>query len=305
MLLRIGLGAPGKVLVRPFITKLYWAAMRGARFHRKTVGRWPKPRRSLVAAEPRLANRPPTARPRRHEKAVPARVRPPLPRLRPAGPAPMPRALRDAALRRRHRRLGLVEGLTTEVGQRLAGTEAEARARDWAVRRLTALGFAQRPRRAVRHAGLGARRGAGRDRLALPAAAGGDRARQQRRDAGARHRGRGGRLRQRRRARRRRPTRRCAARSSSSTTHARRPRTAPATASSARRGGRARRSPAARARSAIVVRSIGTDYHRNPHTGVQSFAEGVAADPGRRAVHPRRRAAPAHPARAAGRCGCG
>jgi carboxypeptidase Q len=35
----------------------------------------------------------------------------------------------------------IVEGLTTEVGQRLAGTEAEARARDWAVRRLKALGF--------------------------------------------------------------------------------------------------------------------------------------------------------------------
>jgi hypothetical protein len=36
----------------------------------------------------------------------------------------------------------IVEGLTTEVGQRLAGTEAEARARDWAVQRLKGLGFA-------------------------------------------------------------------------------------------------------------------------------------------------------------------
>jgi carboxypeptidase Q len=35
----------------------------------------------------------------------------------------------------------IVEGLTTEVGQRLAGTEAEARARSWAVTRLKALGF--------------------------------------------------------------------------------------------------------------------------------------------------------------------
>jgi hypothetical protein len=35
----------------------------------------------------------------------------------------------------------IVEGLTTEVGQRQAGTEAEARARDWAVKRLKALGF--------------------------------------------------------------------------------------------------------------------------------------------------------------------
>jgi len=36
----------------------------------------------------------------------------------------------------------IVEGLTTDVGQRLAGTDAEARAREWAVRRLKALGFA-------------------------------------------------------------------------------------------------------------------------------------------------------------------
>ncbi|MBN2972089.1 M20/M25/M40 family metallo-hydrolase [Roseomonas aeriglobus] len=35
----------------------------------------------------------------------------------------------------------ITEGLTTEVGPRLAGTEAEARARDWAVKKLTALGF--------------------------------------------------------------------------------------------------------------------------------------------------------------------
>jgi hypothetical protein len=30
-----------------------------------------------------------------------------------------------------------------------------------------------------------------------------------------------------------------------------------------------------RGAAAILVRSIGTDYHRNPHTGVQNFAEGV------------------------------
>ena len=35
----------------------------------------------------------------------------------------------------------IVEGLTTEVGQRLAATEAEARARTWAVAKLKALGF--------------------------------------------------------------------------------------------------------------------------------------------------------------------
>jgi carboxypeptidase Q len=51
-------------------------------------------------------------------------------------------ALRDAALQGDTIAWDLLEGLTTEVGQRQAGTEAEARAREWAVRRLTALGFA-------------------------------------------------------------------------------------------------------------------------------------------------------------------
>src|SRR6185295_16652994 len=49
--------------------------------------------------------------------------------------------LRDHALESDHYAWDIVEGLTTEVGQRLAGTEAEARARDWAVKTLTALGF--------------------------------------------------------------------------------------------------------------------------------------------------------------------
>ncbi len=35
----------------------------------------------------------------------------------------------------------IVEGLTTEVGPRQAGTEAEARARNWSVKKLNALGF--------------------------------------------------------------------------------------------------------------------------------------------------------------------
>src|SRR5947209_11168756 len=51
-------------------------------------------------------------------------------------------ALRDDALANDHYAWDVVEGLTTEVGQRLAATEAEARARDWAVRRLRAMGFA-------------------------------------------------------------------------------------------------------------------------------------------------------------------
>jgi predicted NodU family carbamoyl transferase len=35
----------------------------------------------------------------------------------------------------------IIESLTTEVGQRLAGTEAEARARDWGVAKFKQLGF--------------------------------------------------------------------------------------------------------------------------------------------------------------------
>ncbi|MEO7365056.1 MAG: M28 family peptidase [Sphingomicrobium sp.] len=49
--------------------------------------------------------------------------------------------IRDAALAD-HYAWDIVEGLTTEVGQRMGGTEAEARARAWAVARLTAMGFA-------------------------------------------------------------------------------------------------------------------------------------------------------------------
>jgi carboxypeptidase Q len=51
-------------------------------------------------------------------------------------------ALRDDALANDHYAWDIVEGLTTEVGQRLAATEAEARARQWAVVRLKAMGFA-------------------------------------------------------------------------------------------------------------------------------------------------------------------
>jgi hypothetical protein len=49
--------------------------------------------------------------------------------------------LRDSALKDDYA-WDITEGLTTEVGQRLAGTEAEARARAWAVAKLKAMGFA-------------------------------------------------------------------------------------------------------------------------------------------------------------------
>lgn len=52
-----------------------------------------------------------------------------------------PAALRDAALRDDTLAWDITEGLTTEIGPRLAGTEAEARARTWSLRKLAALGF--------------------------------------------------------------------------------------------------------------------------------------------------------------------
>ncbi|UZK70087.1 M28 family peptidase [Sphingomonas sp. S1-29] len=48
--------------------------------------------------------------------------------------------LRDAALDDQVA-YAITEGLTTEIGPRLAGTEAEERARAWALQRLTAMGF--------------------------------------------------------------------------------------------------------------------------------------------------------------------
>lgn len=49
-------------------------------------------------------------------------------------------ALRDAALKDEIA-WDITERLTTEIGQRMPGTDAEARARDWAVKKLTSLGF--------------------------------------------------------------------------------------------------------------------------------------------------------------------
>jgi hypothetical protein len=49
--------------------------------------------------------------------------------------------LRDLALKSDDIAYDIVEGLTTEIGQRQAGTAAEARARTWSVNMLKALGF--------------------------------------------------------------------------------------------------------------------------------------------------------------------
>jgi carboxypeptidase Q len=63
-----------------------------------------------------------------------------LPFLVAAGPFDADK-LREAALKDRIA-WDIVEDLTTEIGPRLAGTEAEARARTWAVQRLRSMGFA-------------------------------------------------------------------------------------------------------------------------------------------------------------------
>ena len=68
------------------------------------------------------------------------------PALAQQAPVPLPivpaqiAAVRDAALQDQYA-WDITEGLTTEVGPRLAGTPAEARARDWAVAKLRSLGF--------------------------------------------------------------------------------------------------------------------------------------------------------------------
>jgi carboxypeptidase Q len=84
----------------------------------------------LAAAAPTAAQQLPTP--------TPAPTNPPS--YLPVVPAHIA-AIRDAALKDDYA-WDITEGLTTEVGQRLGGTEAEARARDWAVARLRAMGFA-------------------------------------------------------------------------------------------------------------------------------------------------------------------
>ena len=186
--------------------------------------------------------------------------------------------LRDAALLEDRLAWELVESLTTEVGPRLAGTEAEARAREWAVRRLTALGFSNvhiepfeldvwvrgeeraeivspfpQPMvvTALGNSGATPARGieaevVGFDSVAVLEAAS---------DASVR-----GRI--------------------VFITHAM-SRTQDGS-SYGQFGAPRRQGPSIASRkgaAGIVIRSIGTDYHRNPHTGVQSWAQGVRPIP--------------------------
>ena len=191
--------------------------------------------------------------------------------------APQVVQLRDAALNDNYA-WDIAEGLTTEVGPRLAGTEAEARARAWSVARLRALGFANvrietfdipvwvrgeekawitapfpQPLAVTALGNSGATPAQGVEAElvvfdtidALIAAP----------DAAVR-----GKI--------------------VFVDHA-----MPRTQDGSSYGyfGRARREgPSVASRkgaAAIVIRSIGTDLHRNPHTGVMSFAEGVRPIP--------------------------
>jgi hypothetical protein len=172
----------------------------------------------------------------------------------------------------------IVEGLTTEVGQRMAGTEAEARARDWAVRKLKAMGFdnvrvetfdmpvwtrgaesaailSPYPQKlAITALGNSASTGAagitgeivGFDTLAELQAAPDDQVR--------------GKI--------------------VFVSHSM-PRTQDGSSYGAFRGPRSQ-GPSVASRKgalAIIIRSIGTDHHRNPHAGVMTFEEGVKPIP--------------------------
>jgi hypothetical protein len=187
------------------------------------------------------------------------------------------KALRDSALNDDYA-WDITEGLTTEVGQRLAGTEAEARARAWAVAKLKSMDFANvrveqfdiptwirgyesaeilspYPQKLVVAAlGNSASTGPqgvtgeviGFDTLAELQAAPDDSVR--------------GKI--------------------VFVSHAM-PRTQDGSGYGYF-GGPRRQGPGIASRKgaiAIVVRSIGTDHHRNPHTGVMNFPEGVKPIP--------------------------
>ena len=198
-------------------------------------------------------------------------------------PAPLPQvdaqvaSLRDAALHDQYA-WDIVEGLTTEIGPRLDGTAAEARARDWAVAKLRSLGFsnvhvepftitnwtrgpesaeilAPFPQRLV-VAALGNSASTGPDGI-MGEVVGFDN--EQALEAAPDDAVRGKIV---------------------FVSHAM-PRTQDGS-SYGFFGGPRRQGPSVASRKgaiAIVIRSIGTDYHRNPHAGVQSFADGVKPIP--------------------------
>ena len=219
--------------------------------------------------------------------------------------SPQVASLRDSALKDEYA-WDIVEGLTTEVGPRLAGTEAEARARDWAVRKLKAMGFAN-----VRVEPFDMPVWVRGDEkawitapfpqpLAITALGNSGATPPEGIDGGV------GRLLDARRAQGGARDARSGARSSSSTTQCRERRTGRATAHSAAPRSEGPTIASKKGALAIVIRSIGTDHHRNPHTGVMTLCGRRDADSRGRPFGARRRAGPANPkARAAGEaCGC-
>jgi carboxypeptidase Q len=187
-------------------------------------------------------------------------------------------SLRTAALQDDQLAWTLVEGLTTEVGQRQAGTEAEERGRQWMVARLNALGFSnvhvepfdiqvwargeeraeivspfpqQLVVTALGNSGATPANGIVADVIGFDSVA----ALEAAPDAAVR-----GKI--------------------VFITHAM---TATQDGSGYGQFGAPRRlGPTIASRKGavgIVVRSIGTDYHRNPHTGVQTFGEGARPIP--------------------------
>jgi len=186
--------------------------------------------------------------------------------------------LRESALADDRLAWGILEGLTTEVGPRLAGTEAEERAREWAVRKLTELGFANvhvepfelqvwvrgaeraeivspypQPLTitALGNSGATATRGIEADVIGFDSVDELESAS----DSAVR-----GKI--------------------VFVTHNMTP--TQDGSGYGQFGAPRRQGPSIASRkgaAAILVRSIGTDYHRNPHTGVQTFAEGVRPIP--------------------------
>ena len=172
----------------------------------------------------------------------------------------------------------ITEGLTTEIGQRMAGTEAEARARTWAVARLKGLGFsnvrietfempvwvrgaesaeivAPFPQKlavtALGNSGATPAAGLSAEVVAFDSLADLQAA------PDVRVRGK--------------------------IVFVSHGMTATQDGSQYGQFGGARRQgpsvASAKGAAAIVIRSIGTDYHRNPHTGTQSWAAGVSPIP--------------------------
>lgn len=191
--------------------------------------------------------------------------------------SPQVAQLRDAALQDDYA-WDIAEGLTTEVGPRLAGTEAEARARTWAVAKLRSLGFsnvrvetfeipvwvrgeekawitAPFPQplvvTALGNSGATPPQGIEAELVGFNSV--------EELEAAPAEAVRGKIV---------------------FVSHAM-PRTQDGSSYGAFGGARQRGPTIAsqKGAAAIVIRSIGTDYHRNPHTGVQSFADGVAPIP--------------------------